>query len=230
MASFNPARKQTPVIITIDGPAGAGKSTVAKELARRLGFAYLDTGAMYRALTLKAMRQNVNLKEESQLIVLARKTSIDIGMDDKRALKVLLDGIDVTEAIRSLQVTNNTAYIAKVPGVRAVMVKRQRQIAQERNVVVEGRDIGTVVFPKATKKFYLDADFNERTQRRRDELKSKGEDVDEALLKRELKERDTKDITRPIGPLKKADDAILIDTTRMTIEEVVARIIKIIKR
>ena len=218
-----------PIVITIDGPAGAGKSTVAKELAKKLGFAYLDTGAMYRALTLKALRQKIHPEDENKLIELAKTTSIDIDTSDKKLLKVLLDNEDVTEAIRTLEVTNNTFYIARIPGVREVMVQRQREIGKKRNVVVEGRDIGTVVFPKATKKFYLDANFNERSRRRIEELKAKGKTVNESSLAQELKERDTKDMTRKIGPLKKADDAILIDTTHLSIEEVVDKILELIK-
>ena len=221
--------RQRSIVIAIDGPAGAGKSTVAKELARRLGYAYLDTGAMYRALTLKALRKKEDLEDESALVALAKKTSIDIDRDEKKSLKVLLDGEDVTEAIRSNEVTKNTAYIARTPGVRALMVKRQREIGKAKNVVVEGRDIGTVVFPQAAKKFYLDADFKERSQRRIAELKNKGSDVSETSIASDLRERDTKDLTRAVGPLKKADDAIRIDSTNLSIEEVVAKILNLIK-
>jgi len=219
--------KKETIVITIDGPAGAGKSTVAKELARQLGFAYLDTGAMYRALTLKALRKKMNLEDEKSLITLAKATSIDIDTDDQHALRVLLDGGDVTEQIRSLDVTNSTAFIARVPGVREMMVTRQREIASRRSVVVEGRDTGTVVFPKATRKFYLDADFKERTRRRIAELKAKGQDVDEALLSNDLQERDQKDLTRKVGPLKKAGDAVFIDTTKLSIEQTVHKILEL---
>lgn len=225
----NPKNSAPSIVITIDGPAGAGKSTIAKELAKRLKFAYLDTGAMYRALTLKALEEKINLADESALIRLARSTSIDITTDDNHALKVLLDGKDVSEPIRSIEVTNSTAFIAKVPGVRAVMVERQREIGAKRSVVVEGRDTGTVVFPKATKKFYLDADSNERSRRRIDELKARGKKFDEEVLKKDLEERDNKDLTRQVGPLKKADDAILIDSTFLSIEEVTEKILEYIK-
>lgn len=216
-------------MITIDGPAGAGKSTVAKELAKRLGFAYLDTGAMYRALTLKALRQKVNLENENQLIELAQKASVDITTDEKGVLKILLDKEDVSEAIRSLEVTNNTFYIARTPGVREVMVQRQREIGSQKNVVVEGRDIGTVVFPSATKKFYLDADFSERSRRRTEELKAQGKNIDTRLISDDLKERDTKDLTRKVGPLKKAEDAIVVNSTGLTIGQVVEKILGYIK-
>ena len=217
---------QSPVVIAIDGPAGAGKSTIARAVARALGFTYLDTGAMYRALTLKALRQKVDLTDERSLVALARATSIDVGTAEDGRMDVLLDGDSAAEEIRSPEVTNNTFYIARIAGVREVMVARQRQIAREKNVVVEGRDIGTVVFPHATKKFYLDADFTERARRRVAELKGAGAAIDENAVAVELKERDTKDITRSIGPLKKADDAVVIDSTRLSIPQVVDVILK----
>jgi len=216
-------------VITIDGPAGAGKSTVAKKLAHKLGFSYLDTGAMYRAMTLKAMRAGIDLENVEQLIKLAKKTSIELKGDGSNGLKVFLDGQDVSADIRSLEVTNNTFYIARTPQIREIMVEWQRAIGRKENIVVEGRDVGTVVFPQATRKFFLDANFDERTQRRFLELKEKGKDVDKAALKDDLKDRDTKDITRPVGPLKKADDAVLIDSTRLTVEQVVEKMLSHIK-
>ena len=225
MAS-NSLSKET-IIITIDGPAGAGKSTVAKELARRLGFAYLDTGAMYRALTLKALRKKMNLTEEEKLIALMKETFIDIDTN-QGSLKVILDGENVTEPIRSIDVTNHTAFIARVPGVREVMVVRQREIASRRSVVVEGRDTGTVVFPNATHKFYLDADFKERARRRITELKQKGQKINDSLISNDLKERDEKDLTRKVGPLKKADDAVFIDSTGLSVEQTAEKILQLI--
>jgi len=229
MPLVNPPKSLAPVVIAIDGPAGAGKSTVAKRLAKELGFTYLDTGAMYRALTLKALRSQVKLDDEQALIALAQRTTIDFQDHQGQALTVLLDGQDVTTAIRSEEVTNNTFYIARAPGVRGMMVDWQRQIGQKNNIVVEGRDIGTVVFPQATKKFYLDANFEERSKRRIKELQDKGVPVDDQELKNELQIRDTKDMTRPVGPLKKADDAILIDSTFMTIDDVVHKILDCIQ-
>ncbi len=211
------------MVITIDGPAGAGKSTVAKELARRLRFSYLDTGAMYRALTLKALEKNVDLNDEKVLVDLAGQTTIDLKTDEQHKLKVFLDGRDVTAAIRSPAVTNHTFYIARQPAVREILVGWQRQIGQKGNFVVEGRDAGTVIFPQADRKFYLDADFKERARRRIQDLRAQEEKVDESALKKELKDRDEQDLTRAVGPLKKADDAVFIDSTRLTVDEVVEK-------
>ncbi|MBF0123353.1 MAG: (d)CMP kinase [Candidatus Omnitrophica bacterium] len=214
------------IVITVDGPAGAGKSTVAKKLAKKLGLGFMDTGAMYRALTVKALRRKIKLDDEMSLVALAHETHIDLVDESGAALKVLLDGEDVSEAIRSSEVTNNTFYIARAPGVREVMVHWQREMGKRRSMVGDGRDLGTVVFPGAAHKFYLDADFKVRCQRRIDELKAKGQKVDEAALEKDLAERDRCDFTRKVGPLKKADDAILIDSTRMTIDEAVETMVK----
>ncbi len=216
-------------IVTIDGPAGAGKSTVAKQVAVALSLAYLDTGAMYRALTLKAIRQDVNLEDEDALVALAGQTTIDLE-NHASSVKVLLDEEDVREAIRTIEVTNKTFYVARAPRVRAIMVEWQRAIGGKKGVVVEGRDVGTVVFPQATNKFYLDADVTERSRRRIDELREKGNDVDADKLTAELKERDHKDKTRSVGPLKKADDAVVIDSTHLSIDEVVQEMLKAIKK
>lgn len=203
---------------------------MAKQLARRLLFSYLDTGAMYRALTLKALQLKADLEDESALVILAMGTAIDFKEDSQNGLRVLLDGRDVTEAIRTLEVTNNTFYIARASKVRAIMVDWQRQIGTKHNVVAEGRDVGTVVFPNAAYKFYLDANFAERAHRRIRELEEKGQSVEAKKLKQELQERDQKDLTRKVGPLKKADDAVFIDSTNFSVEEVVGMMMKYIKK
>ncbi len=216
-------------IVTIDGPAGAGKSTVAKRLAKELNLSYLDTGAMYRALTLKAVCLGVDLEDEGALVALARKTVIDLE-NNVSGVKVFLDGEDVSDDIRTIEVTNKTFYVARAPRVREIMVEWQRAIGEKKGAVIEGRDVGTVVFPRATNKFYLDADIGERSRRRIDELKAKGNDVDADKLTAELKERDNKDLTRDVGPLKKADDAVLIDSTHLSIDEVIGEMLKHIKK
>jgi cytidylate kinase len=216
-------------VITIDGPAGAGKSTVAQEIARRLGIFFLDTGAMYRALTLKALRQGVDLEDEGQLVEAVRRTKIEFGRYPGGKIKVLLDGKDVTEEIRTPEVTNKTFYIARDPRVRAIVVDWQRDIGAKKSVVAEGRDVGTVVFPQATHKFYLDADFEERSRRRIKELREKGQAVDADNLKKDLEERDRKDLTRSVGPLKRAEDAVVIDSTHLCADEVVEEMLKYIE-
>ncbi|VAX35142.1 Cytidylate kinase [hydrothermal vent metagenome] len=214
-------------VIAIDGPAGAGKSTVAKCVAKALGFSYLDTGAMYRALTFKAMRQKLNLENEDQLVDLARKTTIDLENYDA-GVKVLLDGQDISEEIRTLEVTNNTFYIARAPRVREIMVAWQQKIGAKKDVVTEGRDVTTVVFPNATYKFYMDASVEERTERRFLELVKKGKKVDKEKLRQEIEDRDYKDFSRQTGPLKKAEDAIIIETTGLSIKQVVEKILKVV--
>ena len=218
------------LIITLDGPAGAGKSTVAKQLAKLLNISYLDTGAMYRSLTLKALREGVNLEDEDALANLAQKTTIDFADDGKGGLKILLDGKDVSEDIRSLEVTNNTFYTARAPKVRAILVDWQQAIGRKHSLVGEGRDLGTVVFPKATYKFYLDADINERCDRRIRELKEQGKVFDEQQLRADMKERDQKDQSRAVGPLKKANDMITIDSTGLNVEQTAVKILELIKR
>jgi cytidylate kinase len=209
------------MIVTVDGPAGAGKSTVAKLLAKKLGVSFMDTGAMYRALTVKALRRKLDLEDGSALIKLAHETHIDLVDEPGKPIKVLLDGEDVSEAIRTQEVTNNTYFIARTPGVREVMVHWQRLMGERRSMVGDGRDLGTVVFPNAAHKFYLDADFKVRCKRRADELKAKGQAVDEAALAKDLAERDRQDLTRKVAPLKRADDALYVDSTNMSVDEAV---------
>jgi cytidylate kinase len=210
------------MIIAIDGPAGAGKSTVAREIARRLAFLYIDTGAMYRALTLKVLDNNIDLKNIPLLVDLAKHTQLHLDNDGQGALRISMDGKDVSRQIRQPRITRFVSDIARIKEIREVMLLLQRAIGKEKkDVVLDGRDIGTVVFPDAEKKFYLDADFEERVRRRYKELKDLGQDVSEKDVENDLRNRDTIDSTREYAPLKKADDALYLDTTDMTIEEVV---------
>lgn len=214
------------LIIAIDGPAGSGKSTVAKEVARRLGLLYVDTGAMYRALTLKAIREKVGLNDEDALVELARRTNIDLRTNDDFRLSVELDGEDVSLEIRKSYVTTNVKYVARIGKVRREMVKLQRKAASSKGAVLEGRDIGTVVFPNADKKIYLDASVDERIKRRYRELVEKGHDITLDGVEKDVITRDYTDKMRDVAPLKKADDAIVIDTTNLTVAEVAERIVK----
>jgi CMP/dCMP kinase len=209
------------MIIAIDGPAGAGKSTIARLVARKLGFLYIDTGAMYRALTLKIIEKHIETNDVPAVISVARATAIDLVNDPDGSLRTMLDGRDVSSEIRQPKVTRYVSDIAKIPQVREVMVALQRSLGKKRDSVLEGRDIGSVVFPDAQKKFYLDAEFSRRTQRRWEELTSSGQQVSVDDVAKDLRNRDTIDSTRAVAPLKKTDDAIAIDTTSMTIDEVV---------
>lgn len=220
---------ETKMIVAIDGPAGAGKSTIAKEIAKRLGLIYLDTGAMYRSLTFKALQNRVDLENEQALVDLAKKTKIDLVASNDGQLCVLLDGQDVSEEIRTPFVTNHTFHIASKPGVRHIMVERQREIAKKGHVIAEGRDIGTVVFPHASTKIYLDADPHQRAFRRTEELKQRGACASLEEVQQDLKIRDQKDFNRSVGPLKVADDAVVVDTTSLSIDQVISRVIEIIK-
>lgn len=213
------------MVIAIDGPAGSGKSTVAKLLAERLGYLYVDTGAMYRALTWKALKKKLNLEDENALTSLSRQTKI-ILKEKNGELKVFVDGEEVTESIREESVTNNSSYIARAPLVRAEMVKQQRRMAKGNNLVMEGRDIGTVVFPEAELKVYLDASSKERARRRFLELKEKGISTDLERIEREQAIRDKKDKTRKVAPLKVAGGAFIVDSTGMKIEEEMDLILK----
>jgi cytidylate kinase len=220
--------KKPKVVIAIDGPAGSGKSTVSKKIAGRLGLLYIDTGAMYRALTLKAMRVKADLQDEAALTSLAHSTRI--GLEDSGGeLKVFLDGEDVTGLIRTPELTNNVKYIARVPGVRGEMVRLQRAIGDRSGAVLEGRDIGTVVFPDAAYKFYLDADVAERARRRHRELLEKNQKISLEDIKKDVVLRDESDMNRSVGALKKAPDAISIDTTSLSIDEVVEKLVSYIK-
>ncbi len=218
------------MIIAIDGPAGAGKSTVAKRIAQKLGFLYIDTGAMYRALTLAVIENAIETKDTSKIIELARQNRIGLINNPDGSLKVLLNNRDVSVEIRQPRITSLVSDVAKIKEVREVMLGLQRRLGKQRDSILDGRDIGTVVFPDAHKKFYLDAHFDERTNRRYKELKELKHDVTVDHVAADLSNRDTIDSTREHAPLKKADDAIYVDTTHMTIDEVVDTLLKHIRQ
>lgn len=216
-------------VIAIDGPAGSGKSTVARSVAKKLKFLYVDTGAMYRAITLKAINQNIDFRDAKKLVALSNNTDIKL-VESGNSLKVYLDETDVSARIRTMEVTTKVKFVASLKEVRANMVKLQRELGQgSSGAVLEGRDIGTVVFPDAAHKFYLDAAYETRAKRRFDELKEKGLHASFEEIKEDVKARDASDMTREVGALKRAVDAIVIDTTGMTVKEVVNRILETIK-
>ncbi|MDP2938106.1 MAG: (d)CMP kinase [Candidatus Omnitrophota bacterium] len=217
------------MIIAIDGPAGAGKSTVARIIAQKLGFLYIDTGAMYRALTLKALERKIDVNDTAALIEMARSTNIDLINNPDSSLKILLDARDVTGSIRQPSITRLVSDIAKIKGIREVMLGLQRRLGRLRDSVLDGRDIGTVVFPDADKKFYIDAEFEERVKRRYKELKELGQNITPEDIENDLKNRDNIDSTREFAPLKRAEDAIYIDTTNLTIEEMVNKVLSYIQ-
>jgi CMP/dCMP kinase len=210
--------------IAIDGPAGAGKSTVAKQVAERLSFIYIDTGAMYRALTYKALSLGADLNDGIALEAVLESTQIELKKTEE-GQAVYLDGRDVSEEIRSAEVTNNVSFVARQKEVRIEMVKRQQRLAESGGVVMDGRDIGTHVLPNAELKIFLIASVDERARRRYEENLAKGFDADFEQLKSEIALRDKRDSEREAAPLRKAEDAIELDTTSMTITEVVSSIL-----
>lgn len=216
------------MIIAIDGPAATGKSTTAKALAQRLAFTYLDTGAMYRAVTLLTLRKKIKISENFDLISLLEQFDLKIEQHENKIL-VILNGEDVSDEIRRLDVTENVSEVSALSIVRKTLVKIQRKIANDQNCVVEGRDIGTVVFPNAEVKFYVVADYDVRAKRRLLDFKRLGEEKSIDNLIKEIKNRDKYDSERKDSPLLKANDAIEVDTTNMTIEEQVNIMYKKIK-
>jgi len=209
------------LIITIDGPAASGKSTAARLLARKLGASFLDTGAMYRAVTLAAMQAGVDLNDEQKLLDITQTCEFQFSAKAGK-MTVHIDNTDVTEQIRSPEVTANARYIAAAPRVREKLVQMQRQFASDRQkIVTEGRDQGTVAFDDADIKFYLMADSAERARRRQAELLAKGISENLEQIQKAIEQRDKSDESRAVGPLKPAEDAIIVDTTNMSIEQVV---------
>ena len=216
------------LVIAIDGPAASGKSTTAKLVAKRLGYNYIDTGAMYRAMTLKVLEEKIPIDDEERISRLAENTRIEIKHENDH-LKVFLDNKDVTGDIRLPEVTNASSAVSSYAKVRELMVREQQRMGMNGGVVVEGRDIGTVVFPNADLKIFMIASPEVRAERRRKELSEKGVIISIDQLVREINERDRKDSQRNLSPLKRADDAVILDTSNMTIDEQVNFILDKVK-
>ncbi len=214
--------------IAIDGPSGAGKSTVARALAKRLGYIYIDTGAMYRSVALRVKEKSISPEDELALSRLASSLHITLTPESEQ-IRVFCDGQDVTEAIRTPGISRLASDISKQKGVREALVRMQREMGKEGGVILEGRDIGTVVFPDAEVKFYLDAESDERARRRYDEMVERGVRVDFKKTQEELMQRDHNDMHRAHSPLKKANDAVYIDSTYRSVEEIVEEMIRIVK-
>lgn len=213
------SEKRSPVI-TIDGPSGAGKGTVCQQLAARLGWPLLDSGAIYRVLALAALHHDVALDDEAALVTVALHLDVQF-VSTADGVKVILEGEEVSMALRTEQTGNAASKVAALPGVREALLRRQRAFRSEPGLIADGRDMGTVVFPDAQAKIFLDASAEERAQRRLKQLQGKGFDVNFDQLLNEIRERDDRDRNRPVAPLRPAEDALVVDSTSMTIDEVV---------
>ena len=213
-------------VIAIDGPAGAGKSSVAQRVAQIMGYVFLDTGAMYRAATWRALHHGADLGDAEALAESTRAMVLEM-VDAENGRRVLVDGMDVTEAIRAPEVTRQVCKLDQIPAVRRHLVAFQRRFAGERSTVAEGRDIGTVVFPNARCKIYLDASLEERTARRARQLAEQGIAVDLGQLRAEIHERDEQNKIRADSPLRPADDAVILDTTTLSLDDVVHEIVRL---
>ncbi len=216
--------KKNGLVIAVDGPSGAGKSTTARLLADRLGYIYIDTGAMYRAMGWKAKREGIEPTDEEKLADLCRRTEVTISQD-KNNSSFYVDGRDVTGEIRTPEMGMMASAVSKSPAVRTRLLTLQRELGKKGGVVMDGRDIGTVVFPDADVKFYLDASAEERGRRRYRELKDKGMDVDLMRITQETRDRDKQDSSRLLAPLRRAENAILIDSTVLSIDAVLEQML-----
>lgn len=212
--------------IAIDGPAGAGKSTIAKIVAKKLGFIYVDTGAMYRTMAFACYRDGIKAEEEEKVIEKCNNVDITLGYENGTQ-KVYLNGEDVSEFIRQEKIGNMTSAIAVYPPVRKILVAIQQELAKKNDVVMDGRDIGTAVLPGADLKIYLTASARTRAERRYKELLEKGQSCDIDEIEKDIEERDYRDMHRDVSPLKQAEDAVLVDSSDMNIEQVVDEIIKL---
>ena len=215
--------------IAIDGPAGAGKSTIAKEIAKRLGFIYVDTGAMYRAMALYLLRKEIPMDDSGKISDASQAADITIAYKDGLQ-QVLLDGENVTGLLRTEEVGNMASVSSANPDVRKKLVELQQELGGRENVVMDGRDIGTCVLPAADVKIYLTASVGCRAKRRFDELTAKGEACDLAVIEADIAKRDHQDMTREHSPLRQAEDAVLLDSSELTIQEVVEKILALVKR
>jgi len=223
------ARRSGGPVVAIDGPVGAGKSTVARGVAQRLRLRYVDTGAMYRSVAWAALHRHLDLHDEERITALAKALRIEF-VTDPAAQRVTVDGVDVTEAIRTPEVSDGASVVSVYPGVREAMVAVQRRLGREGGVVMEGRDIGTVVFPDAEVKVFLDASLDERARRRFEELRARGAAVDFDSVRKAEEERDRRDRMRDHSPLRRAPDAVVIDSTGMAPDEVVERIVRLVRQ
>ncbi len=225
-------RDKTHLVIAIDGPAASGKGTIALRLAERLGYLYVDTGAMYRAVAWQALQENISWEDEESLKHLAERLDIQFVRDDAEGTlryRVLVNGDDATEFIRSPEVGRGSSIVAQHAAVRRALVAKQRKLAQAGGVVMEGRDITTVVLPDADVKFFITASLSERARRRYEQYRARGVNTDIATIEAELVERDRRDSQRSVAPLRIAEDAIVVDTTDMTVDEAVSTVVNLVR-
>ncbi len=216
------------IVVAIDGPAGAGKSSTAKEVARQLDYVYVDTGAMYRAVTLIVLEQNIDISDHAKISDIAKNILIEFRWIDD-VFHTFVDNVDVTDKIRSKEVVSMVSPVSVIPEVREILANNQRKLADTDNIVMEGRDIGTNVFPNAEFKFYITADVEVRAKRRIHDYKKIGQDLTVEEIIEKMKQRDKIDSSREHSPLKKAQDAVTIDTSDLTFEEQVGKIVDIVK-
>ena len=222
---------QLPSTVAIDGPAASGKSTIGLRLAKALGYLFFDTGVMYRAITWLALERGIDVHDEAAVTALAEKAQIDVAPASKldgRVCDVLIDGQDVTWEIRRRKVDENVSIVSAYPGVRRVMSQQQRRIGQRGNIVMVGRDIGTVVLPDADLKIYLDATAEERAKRRYDELRARGSKANYDEILERVIERDRIDSTRDVAPLRAAEDAVVLDSDKLTADEVFEQVLALV--
>jgi CMP/dCMP kinase len=214
-----------PVVITIDGPSGSGKGTLSQMLARHLGYHLLDSGALYRLVALAAMKNGVGLQDECAVSQIAAGLDVLFSLENNKSAQILLEGVEVTDAIRQEAVSMGASQVAAYPGVRAALLDRQRAFAVAPGLIADGRDMGTTVFPGAQTKLFLTASAEARAERRYRQLTAKGESVEMAELVRDIRERDERDSNRVISPLKPAEDAVIIDSTVISIDEVFTKML-----